>query len=47
MWLFFRGGASDGGLCQEGVGVPHLHGGHDAPRQDLAMQGTIKADMTI
>ena len=41
MWLVFRGGAGDGGLGQEGVGVPHLHGGDDAPRQDLAMQGSL------
>ena len=35
----FRGGAFDGGLGQEGAGVPDLYGGHDAPSQDLAMQG--------
>ena len=38
---FFRGGAGDGGLRQEGVGVPDLHGGDDAPRQDLAVQGSL------
>ena len=37
----FRGGPGDGGLGQEGVGVPDLHGGHDAPRQDLAVQGSL------
>ena len=41
VWLVFRGGAGDGGLRQEGVGVPDLHGGDDAPRQDLAMQGSL------
>ena len=34
-----RRGAGDGGLGQEGAGVPDLYGGHDAPSQDLAMQG--------
>ena len=34
-----RRGACHGGLGEEGAGVPHLHGGHDAPGQDLAMQG--------
>jgi len=39
-WFYStRGGAGDGGLRQEGVGVPDLHGGDDAPCQDLAMQG--------
>ena len=36
-----RGSAVDGGLCEEGAGVSHLHGGDDAPSQDLAVQGGI------
>ena len=34
--------ARDDRLCPQGAGVPHLHGDHGAPLQDMAVQGELQ-----